>query len=69
MIILCLFDVSEQKKQKVSEIKAGLDDAEALVLFKSLFLVEVFSFLSVLLYCDLLHCDLCLDSSDSENGP
>ena len=27
-----LFDLAEQKKQKVSEIKAGIDEAEALVL-------------------------------------
>jgi len=28
--------LAEQKKQKVSEIKAGLDDAEALVICKAL---------------------------------
>lgn len=30
---MCLFNFAEQKKQKVSEIKSGLDDAEALVLY------------------------------------
>lgn len=29
---LFLLDLAEQKKQKVSEIKAGIDEAEALVL-------------------------------------
>ena len=29
----CLFNFAEQKKQKVSEIKSGLDEAETLVLY------------------------------------
>jgi len=46
LIIILLFSVwcAEQKKQKVSEVKAGIDEAEALVLYFSSFLKDGFIF-------------------------
>ena len=63
---------SEQKQQKLSEIKAGLDDADVLVKISNvtyiswlwfLFIDIIFSFVFISLL------SLTLSSPDSENGP
>ena len=61
---------AEQKQQKFSEIKAALDDADVLVLYRIfpfyyLFLVFFFLFF----FLKFLHVTSFFPGPDSENGP